>query len=570
MKRKNGMSVAGWLFSAFLFFAGNAAAFEFSLVSKPAEVFILLNPSLTSVEGVASSEFLERTEKAEETVAISTYNIQVESAELYNWIVPPGSNLSVQVTCPAAADPYSARLVFWDYQGRPVYLKNLGPAPFSLPLNITIQGNGVYLMTVDVLHPSSGYVGRLVRSVAALPDNRDKIEVWNQTNHYAVGTCFFPTRRYLWSSYQHPELTSDQMVEKEIDLAEFLGLQVLRVDRNPSVPFDTNKMDGIVAMVTNHHQKINFKLDAPSGEEAYEPALSAWTSNVVRYVERYQHAAWLFEVGNEPQHDVYFDGTPQEYITLMSNACAAVKAVSPDAMVVSGGFVPAEEGTDTFDWIQEYIASGGAGFGDYAAYHFHTPLSNKDWLQTYKELCSDAGDEDVRWVQTEGARSLWKMSYEVTSSAEIFQKIFWSWAVGDLGWVHFCMMGNVTPYWAGGSGSENWSMFEETTFCPRFPVAQMSALIDRFAGYTEAAVLSDSPSWTLMEFSSAERMAWVWFSGDESVTEQIFEFEAGRVVEVYDSQGNAVNQSSDGTIQVPCSMHPFWIESEIGAGLHLL
>ncbi len=70
------------------------------------------------------------------------------------------------------------------------------------------------------------------------------------------------------------------------------------------------------------------------------PQLTAWRNFITAAVTRY--AAFddvHYEVYNEPDNNPYWDSAPNasEYATLLSNAVTAIRAVKPNAIIISGG-----------------------------------------------------------------------------------------------------------------------------------------------------------------------------------------------------------------------------------------
>ena len=64
-----------------------------------------------------------------------------------------------------------------------------------------------------------------------------------------------------------------------------------------------------------------------------------------------------WEIGNEPDADWAFLGSPEDYARMLSAAHDAIKAAVPDAKVVFGGV----ERPDHLDWIERVLATPGGG-----------------------------------------------------------------------------------------------------------------------------------------------------------------------------------------------------------------
>lgn len=536
-------------------------AFFFSVcaLSSPG-VSLTLSPQMPEVSAIYPSRPLGWTSGAEE--CIEQYGMSINSDVQYEWVTDPGGTVSLSVDCTVSHSPYSVRALFWDYQGRVVHIEELGAAPLTVPLNVTIDGSGVYMITLDAIDTNGVWKSRLVRSVSALPDNGSLIDTWRNTNQYTIGSCFFPHRIENWSTYGYPDMTTTQAIDTIASVAQRVGFQAMRVDYIKADPFETTRMDEVVEILTNHNLKVNFKLDASTNYLG--SALSEWASNVTDYAEHYQDAAWLFEVGNEPAHTEFFDGDGDDYLILLSNAYINIKAEVPSAIVTHGAlctwYQPNGGTTRGIGWYTNFIDNG-ALFNDLVSYHFHETLSTAEdigWIPEYKSMYLAAVGENIPWVQTEGGVSLWRVLEDVTKTPYLMQKMFWSWASGDAGWVQYALFADVSSSWAGSS---SWTIFDEATFCAKFPVGQISAMINRFAGYTEGEIIYDNESLVLLKFSAPDgRNALVGFTKDGSEVNGKLGFDAD-TARLYDPQGNCMATNTSGVIDIDFSAYPCWVET---------
>ncbi|MEA2069232.1 MAG: hypothetical protein U9P12_08530, partial [Verrucomicrobiota bacterium] len=113
----------------------------FCLISGQVDtVGITLQPGMEEIATVYPSRPLSWTSSSEECDV--QYGMDLCSATNYQWIISPGSTISLTVDCVVAQNPYSVRAVFWDYLGRAVHVEELGNAPCTVPLDITIEGAG--------------------------------------------------------------------------------------------------------------------------------------------------------------------------------------------------------------------------------------------------------------------------------------------------------------------------------------------------------------------------------------------------------------------------------------------
>lgn len=118
-------------------------------------------------------------------------------------------------------------------------------------------------------------------------------------------------------------------------------------------------------------------ISPPKDFEAWADLVRALAEHLVgRYGLRELIDHWAFEVWNEPNLDVFWSGTPEEYFLLYDVTAAAVKNVHPDLRV--GGPASAAGG-----WVEEllaHVAESGAAL-DFVSTHTYgnAPL---DWRPT--------------------------------------------------------------------------------------------------------------------------------------------------------------------------------------------
>jgi hypothetical protein len=540
---------------------GFLLGFIFCLIPARDPVPVVLQPGMSAVSSILPSGTLAQTQSLEKEECDRLYGMQLCSDAPYHWIMDPGATIRLVADCRVTDRPYSVRAVFWDYLGRTVHIEELGPAPCRVPLDITVQGNGVYLITLDAIDVNGVWQSRLVRSVSALPDNSGLINVWRTAGSYTLGSCFDPHRYGVWATYHYPDMTADDVINAIASVAERMGFQALRIDA-AGATFDLSRMDEVVTVLTNHNQRVNFIIPAQASD-AVEPGLSAWRGRVSEFIARYADAAWLFEIENEPAHYEFFDGDAEAYLTLLSNACTCVEAIPAPVNIVNGGLCSwdlPETVTRGHAWYETFIPAG-APHLDMTAYHFHGTLPDlftNNWLEDYKNLYAAAGGDRTPWVQTEGGICFWRLDQEVTQSPCLLQKIFWSWASGDKGWVVYSLFGAVSPAW---NGTSDWPIFDEATFCAKFPAGQISALINWFAGYTEGEILENGDSLILLKFHAPDgRCSLVGFTKDGTLCSERIGFN-GPTAELYDPQGNVTATAANGVIEARFSAYPCWVET---------
>jgi hypothetical protein len=113
-----------------------------------------------------------------------------------------------------------------------------------------------------------------------------------------------------------------------------------------------------------------------------------------------------WEIGNEPDADWAFLGSPEDYARMLSAAYDAIKASAPDDEVVFGGV----ERPDHHDWIERVFATPGADAADkfdVAAVHLRLRLRSKladlgATLVDWRGLLARHGFHGPVWVTEHG------------------------------------------------------------------------------------------------------------------------------------------------------------------------
>jgi hypothetical protein len=78
-------------------------------------------------------------------------------------------------------------------------------------------------------------------------------------------------------------------------------------------------------------------VDAPwigPGSASPPTSMTAWREYVTTVATRYRGRITAYEIGNEPNLPMFWNGTPEEYAELVAVATAAVSAADPQALVV--------------------------------------------------------------------------------------------------------------------------------------------------------------------------------------------------------------------------------------------
>ncbi|MCC7101083.1 MAG: cellulase family glycosylhydrolase [Rubrivivax sp.] len=191
---------------------------------------------------------------------------------------------------------------------------------------------------------------------------------------------------------------------------DYFGLVMNRADPKqpwPSVPFgswrlwdayvtwaqlepqpgqwDFARLDRLVAEAEAHDAKLLLVLAhsppwasaRPDEPSAYRPGVAAepariadWVSYVSTVAKRYKGRIREYEIWNEPSDRGHYTGTVAQLVTLACEARKALKAVDSGNLVVS----PASAGGGRhIQYLDEFLASGGAACIDVVAHHFYVP-----------------------------------------------------------------------------------------------------------------------------------------------------------------------------------------------------
>lgn len=104
---------------------------------------------------------------------------------------------------------------------------------------------------------------------------------------------------------------------------------------------------------------------------AAEPAdLNDWQNYVRTIAARYKGKIAAYQVWNEPSDKVHFTGTLQQLVELTCETYRTLKAIDPTVRVVSAG---SAGGGRHIQYLNDFLAAGGAKCIDVVAHHFYVP-----------------------------------------------------------------------------------------------------------------------------------------------------------------------------------------------------
>jgi polysaccharide biosynthesis protein PslG len=244
----------------------------------------------------------------------------------------------------------------------------------------------------------------------------------------------------------------------------------VRMDANwswgqPSGPdsFDWTPFDQTVASIHEAGLSADFIIDgcppwaavsAAAGNEFAQPASSAafakWAGAVAaRYGSK---GVKYFEIGNEPNISGFWEPKPDPaaYTADLIAAYAAIKAVDPSAIVLTGGLAPAANTSTTYDprtFLTDMYADGAKGsfdgVGDHPYSYPAPPDEDETWSAWSQMSETSPSLRSIMGANGDSAKKIWITEYgapttgsdsvsEAEQSTELAQAIS---QVKQLSWV---------------------------------------------------------------------------------------------------------------------------------------
>jgi Glycosyl hydrolases family 39 len=106
------------------------------------------------------------------------------------------------------------------------------------------------------------------------------------------------------------------------------------------------------------------------GSASKPKTLDLWIQYVEKLATRYRGRIKHYEIWNEPSDKKYFQGSIDDLVELTCAAHRAIKAIDPEALIVS----PASAGTGGhIDYLHNWLKRGGKRCIDVVAHHFYVP-----------------------------------------------------------------------------------------------------------------------------------------------------------------------------------------------------
>jgi hypothetical protein len=172
-----------------------------------------------------------------------------------------------------------------------------------------------------------------------------------------------------------------------------------------------------------------------------EPSsIDDWRAFVTQVATRYKGKISAYEIWNEPNLKQYWMGNTDQLIALVRTAHDAIKAVDPNALIVS----PAATTSGGVGWLDEFLSKGGGQYVDVIGYHFYVhpqpPEATADLAQKVKQAmqkngmsnkpvwCTEIGwSEPKPFPSDELAAAYVARTYAVSWAAGVSRVYWYAW-----------------------------------------------------------------------------------------------------------------------------------------------
>lgn len=152
-----------------------------------------------------------------------------------------------------------------------------------------------------------------------------------------------------------------------------------QINTAPGIYDWATRLDDVVNIGEAHGKKLimcigcapDWDTGASTGSSQYSPwppSDAAWTAWVTAVVTRYKGRIHAWELWNEPSAGLFWNGTPAQLAHLCALAYPIIKAIDPDAIVVS----PSCPGVVSVPWFVNLINAGMADSCDVIGFHAYT------------------------------------------------------------------------------------------------------------------------------------------------------------------------------------------------------
>ncbi len=208
-----------------------------------------------------------------------------------------------------------------------------------------------------------------------------------------------------------------------------------RVEPSPGV-FNFSLLDEYVALAQQHNVKLIYVLGNTPAWASSDPThvgtegvpggtapplqLQAWQDFVTAVATRYKGRIAAYEIWNEANLSGYWTGSVSDMLLLAQSAFSTIKHIDPQATVLA----PSVVAGSGLDWMSQFLASGGAAFGDAIAYHLYDKAKLPEQaVQFYEQVLAIAQHWGKEVWDTEVGWGPWG-SFSDTDSAAFLARTF--------------------------------------------------------------------------------------------------------------------------------------------------
>ncbi len=324
----------------------------------------------------------------------------------------------------------------------------------DLPYNsftFSSDKNGIFTVSIKLTNATeySFNIGILPKNVQA-------------SDNFYYGIQPYITRAYTWGEgFQLPNYTAEKSVDKILDTAKYLGVNLVREDSvgwgamqtEAYGDVDFSVQDYLVGKVNEHNMKYNWLLGFNAGKwsvsdkykENYDelmgwtfpPDENIWSDFAGEVAAHYaNNTDILWEIWNEPNFH-FFAGIPEEYFSLLEKTATIIKSENPSAYVYSGGLAVAEKESNLV-FYQKSAELINRKLLDTFGYHNHDGLDNYyDYMGKMIALTNSAGLLDGGFNSESGVGG--------ADAATIACKALYTRSTGARGFVSFSFRKTITP-----------------------------------------------------------------------------------------------------------------------------
>ncbi len=325
---------------------------------------------------------------------------------------------------------------------------------FDVPYNIfafSSDKNGIFTVAIELPDRTKHSF-----SIGVLPRNEQA------SDNFYYGIQPYITRAYTWGQgFQLPNYTAVESVDKILDAAQYLGVNLIRED---SVGWGAMQseaygevnftvQDYLVGKVNERGMKYNWILGFNAGKwsaadkykENYDESIgwtcppdeNIWSDFASKVAAHYaDNTDILWEIWNEPNW-YFFAGTPDEYFSLLENTASIIKSKNPSAYVYSGGLAVAEKESN-LAFYQKSADLMNKNLLDNFGYHNHDGLDNYyDYMNKTRTLAKSAGLSKGGFNSESGVGG--------ADAATIACKALYTRSTRASGFVSFAFRKTVTP-----------------------------------------------------------------------------------------------------------------------------